>query len=187
MFNIVWIIHIGLCVFLVILVMLQHGKGADAGAITSGSGADSILGAGGAGNVLTRVTTGLAIAFMFTSIILVKSYNSRSIKVADSKTSDTLTGSVMEEGAPADKGAKSENEAKDVNDKTAPAAPGGKSPKAEGKTDAAKKAPEPKAAAAAKKVDAKVDVKKTGGEKKAKAPVADKKTDNVAPGAPAGK
>ena len=70
MSTLIFIVHILLCIFLILLVLLQHGKGADAGALM-GSGAESILGAGSAGSVISKLTTGIAIAFMLTSIILV--------------------------------------------------------------------------------------------------------------------
>lgn len=96
-FNVIWVVHICLCALLVFLVMLQQGKGADAGAITGGGSGDSIFGPGGAGNIMTKVTTMLAIVFMLTSILLVKQYNSASFKNAvKSETGDPLAGSVME-------------------------------------------------------------------------------------------
>ncbi len=73
MFMFVLLLHGFLCLFLILLVLVQQGKGADAGALM-GSGAESIIGAGRAGTFLTRLTTGMAIAFMCTSIILVKMY-----------------------------------------------------------------------------------------------------------------
>ena len=76
MFEAVLVIHVLLCIGLVGLVLVQQGKGAEAGAIM-GSGADAIVGAGSAGNVLSRATTGLAIAFMISSIILVRAYGGR--------------------------------------------------------------------------------------------------------------
>lgn len=78
------------------LVLLQQGKGADAGAVF-GSNSDAVLGPGTAPSFFTKLTTGLAIAFMFTSIFLVKSYlaqgNERSAAVSSQKpdvSNDTL-------------------------------------------------------------------------------------------------
>lgn len=75
MFTLILVVHAFLCIFLMLLVLVQQGKGADAGALM-GSGAESILGAGGAGTFVSRLTTGIAVAFMATSILLVKMYNS---------------------------------------------------------------------------------------------------------------
>jgi preprotein translocase subunit SecG len=62
-------IHVLACLFLIAVVLLQTGKGADMGAVFGG-GSQTLFGSGGAGNFLTRLTTGTAIAFMVTSLIL---------------------------------------------------------------------------------------------------------------------
>src|SRR5688572_24596048 len=62
-------IHVVLCLFLIAVVLLQTGKGADMGAVFGG-GSQTLFGSGGAGNFLTKLTTGTAIAFMVTSLIL---------------------------------------------------------------------------------------------------------------------
>lgn len=75
MFYIILTLHILLCVTLIGLVLIQQGKGADMGA-AFGGGANTLFGAGGATNLIVRVTTGVAVAFMLTSILLVKTYSS---------------------------------------------------------------------------------------------------------------
>jgi preprotein translocase subunit SecG len=94
MFYLVLSLHIFLCLALVVLVLLQQGKGASAGAVLGGS-SNTLFGASGANTVLTKVTTGFAIAFMFTSVVLVRLYSSH----AQSRVGDTnpLQGSVMSE------------------------------------------------------------------------------------------
>jgi preprotein translocase subunit SecG len=62
-------IHVLACLFLIVVVLLQTGKGADMGAVFGG-GSQTLFGSGGAGNFLTKLTTGTAIAFMVTSLIL---------------------------------------------------------------------------------------------------------------------
>jgi len=58
---------------------VQQGKGADLGASMGGSSsANSVFGAGGAVDFIAKLTTGLAIAFMCTSILLVRAYNVQS-------------------------------------------------------------------------------------------------------------
>src|SRR5262245_2266388 len=66
---IVPVIHVVACLFLIVVVLLQTGKGADMGAVFGG-GSQTLFGSGGAGNFLTKLTTGTAIAFMLTSLIL---------------------------------------------------------------------------------------------------------------------
>jgi preprotein translocase subunit SecG len=62
-------IHILSCFFLIVVVLLQTGKGADMGAVFGG-GSQTLFGSGGAGNFLTRLTTATAIIFMLTSLVL---------------------------------------------------------------------------------------------------------------------
>jgi preprotein translocase subunit SecG len=63
------IIHVVACIILVLVVLLQAGKGADMGAVFGGA-SSTIFGSSGAGNFLTRLTTGAAIVFMATSLTL---------------------------------------------------------------------------------------------------------------------
>jgi preprotein translocase subunit SecG len=62
-------IHIAVCVTLVIVVLLQQGKGADVGAVFGGS-SQTVFGASGAGNLLTKITWAAAVVFFSTSIFL---------------------------------------------------------------------------------------------------------------------
>jgi len=71
---IVPVIHVFACLFLIVVVLLQTGKGADMGAVFGG-GSQTLFGSGGAGNLLTKLTTGTAIAFMLTSLILSYAHN----------------------------------------------------------------------------------------------------------------
>ena len=69
MATIVTIFHIIACMFLIGVVLLQQGKGADMGAVFGGS-SSTIFGSSGAGNFLTRLTTAMAVIFMLTSLTL---------------------------------------------------------------------------------------------------------------------
>src|SRR5215470_2672066 len=69
MFIVVTTVHIIACLFLIGVVLLQQGKGADMGAVFGGS-SSTIFGSSGAGNFLTRLTTIMAVVFMFTSLSL---------------------------------------------------------------------------------------------------------------------
>ena len=69
MFTLVTIIHVICCLFLIGVVLLQQGKGADMGAVFGGS-SSTIFGSSGAGNFLTRLTTGAAVVLMLTSLTL---------------------------------------------------------------------------------------------------------------------
>jgi preprotein translocase subunit SecG len=63
-------LHVVVCLVLVVVVLLQHGKGADMGAVLGGGGSNTVFGSRGAGNFLTKLTTGCAITFMLTSLTL---------------------------------------------------------------------------------------------------------------------
>lgn len=65
----VTIVHVIVSAGLILVVLLQQGKGAEVGAVFGGSSA-TIFGSSGAGNFLTRLTTGMAIVFMLTSLTL---------------------------------------------------------------------------------------------------------------------
>jgi preprotein translocase subunit SecG len=62
-------LHIVVCITMVIIVLLQQGKGADVGAVFGGS-SSTLFGASGAGNFLTKITWGCAVLFFSTSIFL---------------------------------------------------------------------------------------------------------------------
>ena len=69
MILLVTIIHILVALGLILVVLLQQGKGAEIGAVFGGS-SSTIFGSSGAGNFLTRLTTGMAIVFMITYLTL---------------------------------------------------------------------------------------------------------------------
>ena len=62
--TVVWSIHVILAVTLIILVLLQQGKGADMGAAFGSGSAGSLFGASGSATFLSR-TTGVVAAFFF--------------------------------------------------------------------------------------------------------------------------
>ena len=63
------IVHVMVCLFLVGIVLLQHGKGADIGASFGGS-SQSLFGTEGPLPLLNKITTAAAIIFMLTSVTL---------------------------------------------------------------------------------------------------------------------
>ncbi len=67
--NLLLIVHIIVCLFLVGIVLLQHGKGADIGA-TFGGSSQSLFGTEGPLPLLNKITTAAAIIFMLTSVSL---------------------------------------------------------------------------------------------------------------------
>jgi preprotein translocase subunit SecG len=63
-------LHIIVCIALIVVVLLQSGKGAEMGASFGASGSQSVFGAGGGNTFMSKVTTSAAIIFMLTSLSL---------------------------------------------------------------------------------------------------------------------
>jgi preprotein translocase subunit SecG len=76
------IVHIGVCAFLMLVVLLQQGKGGGMGAAFGGGATQQVFGGRGAGNILTRATAICAAIFMLTSVSLayVSSSGDRELK-----------------------------------------------------------------------------------------------------------
>ena len=127
---VVTVLHVIVCVFLIAVVLLQRGKGAQVGAVFGGGGGATMFGGRGAGNFLTKLTTGAAIVFMFTSLSLAYMRMHRGERLFE--------GGAIEEPAPAQKAAPFEELGK------VPAAPGAE--KAEPPPAEAPAAPAPKPA-----------------------------------------
>ena len=64
------VLHVIVCVFLIAVVLLQRGKGAQIGAVFGGGAGTTLFGSRGAGNFLTKLTAGAATVFMLTSLSL---------------------------------------------------------------------------------------------------------------------
>ena len=72
--TVILIIHVLLAVALIVLILVQHGKGADAGAAFGSGASSTVFGARGSATFLTKLTTGIALIFFVTSISLAVSY-----------------------------------------------------------------------------------------------------------------
>jgi len=64
------VIHVFVCIFLIAVVLLQRGRGAEIGAVFGGGASTTVFGSRGAGNFLTKLTTASAVIFMITSLAL---------------------------------------------------------------------------------------------------------------------
>lgn len=67
--KLVLIVHYLVCLSLIVIILLQAGKGADIGAVFGG-GSGTVFGSRGAATFLSKFTTGLAVVFLLTSITL---------------------------------------------------------------------------------------------------------------------
>jgi preprotein translocase subunit SecG len=70
MIILIRVIHILVCFFLIIVVLLQSGKSGDIAAAFGGMGSQTAFGPRGAATALSRATTWSAVIFMVTSITL---------------------------------------------------------------------------------------------------------------------
>ena len=66
--TVILILHVVAAIAVVVLVLLQHGKGADMGAAFGSGSAGSLFGSSGASNFLSRSTAVLAAVFFATSL-----------------------------------------------------------------------------------------------------------------------
>ena len=67
------LIHVAICIGLVLIVLLQKGKGAGMGAAFGGS-SQAVFGGAGASSFMQKLTTAVAVLFMFTSLGLTLMY-----------------------------------------------------------------------------------------------------------------
>ena len=110
--------HVIICVFLVILVLLQSGK--EGMGVIFGGGSSSLFGGAGAGGILAKLTMFVAIGFVVTSL----GYN---IATTERKPVESVVPTVTFEDAvpsqPAPPVAPATENAAPVTENTAPAAP----------------------------------------------------------------
>lgn len=101
MYLFVVALHVVLCVFLVLIIILQPGKGGDVGAAFGGSsGSSTMFGPRGPTSLLQRATTVVAVLFMATSLTLAI-YSNKSI-LSDSNVEDELDRIAEEQASPSE-------------------------------------------------------------------------------------
>ena len=125
----VLILHVIAAAGIIVLVLVQHGKGADVGAAFGTGSAGSVFGSAGSANFLSRMTAGLALVFFLTSIGLSFLSNKRTAgkgvmanqPAATQSAPDKAPGASEVPAVPAAKSVAGEK-----SDKAAPAAPASK-------------------------------------------------------------
>jgi len=70
MTAVITVLHVIACIFLIAVVLVQRGKGAQVGAVFGGGAGATLFGSRGAGNFLTKLTAGAAFVYMLTSLSL---------------------------------------------------------------------------------------------------------------------
>ena len=92
MITLITIVHIIVCLFIIIVVLLQSGKSGDIAAAFGGMGSQTAFGPRGAASALSKATTWSAVIFMVTSItlsIFVVRRSGQSTSVLSNVKSDT--------------------------------------------------------------------------------------------------
>jgi preprotein translocase subunit SecG len=86
--TIIIVVHILVCVALILIVLLQAGKGAEMGAAFGGA-SQTIFGSAGAMGFLSKLTTVAAIVFMITSLLLTFASAKRASTVMQERSAPT--------------------------------------------------------------------------------------------------
>lgn len=98
--NIILLVHVLLAIGVVVFVLLQRGKGADAGASFGGGASQTVFGSSGSGNFLTRSTAVLVAAFFVTSMALAYVAKQRADALVDINVPTTQQAAPVENDVP---------------------------------------------------------------------------------------
>lgn len=70
MYTLIVVLHIVVSVALILVILLQTGKGSDIGAVFGGGSSQTLFGSTGPTSFLSKLTAGAAVVFMLTSLFL---------------------------------------------------------------------------------------------------------------------
>ena len=103
MYTVAILLHVLACIGLILIVLLQRGKGADLGAAFGGS-SQTVFGSRGAGGFLTKLTTIVAVLFMFTCLGLayISSHRVQATVMGGAEPSQAVEGPVVPDRSPYD-------------------------------------------------------------------------------------
>ena len=87
------VVHLMISAVLVLVVLLQGGKGADIGAAFGGGSSQTVFGGRGAATFLSKLTTAVAVLFMVSSLVL-------AVYIGRSGTSSVITEERAKQAAP---------------------------------------------------------------------------------------
>ncbi|MDP2971040.1 MAG: preprotein translocase subunit SecG [Deltaproteobacteria bacterium] len=86
--TIITILHVVVCFALILIVLIQAGKGAEMGAAFGGS-SQTLFGSAGAMGFLSKLTTVAAVVFMITSLLLTYNSTRRASTITKEKPAQT--------------------------------------------------------------------------------------------------
>lgn len=102
MTQVLIIIHVVVSIAMIMIVLLQTGKGADMGAAFGGGASQTLFGSGGASTFLTKLTTVVAIVFMITSLTLAYYSTNRAKSSIMLETKPPVTEQAVPQAPPAE-------------------------------------------------------------------------------------
>ena len=70
MHTLIVILHVIVSIALILVILLQTGKGSDIGAVFGGGSSQTLFGSTGPTSFLSKLTAGAAVIFMLTSLFL---------------------------------------------------------------------------------------------------------------------
>lgn len=97
--HLLLVIHVIVCIALILIVLLQSGKGAQMGAAFGGS-SQTLFGSPGAAGFLTKITTVAAVVFMITSLLLAFWSTPKKVSLIPEQPASEETVPAREEGLP---------------------------------------------------------------------------------------
>lgn len=97
MYTLIVVIHIVVSLALILIILLQTGKGADIGAVFGGGSSQTLFGSSGPTSFLGKLTAAAAVIFMLTSLFLAYFSGNR-------PTSSLMEGDIPVQSAPAPAG-----------------------------------------------------------------------------------
>ena len=120
MTQVLIIIHVVVSIAMIMIVLLQTGKGADMGAAFGGGASQTLFGSGGASTFLTKLTTVAAVVFMITSLTLAY-YSNRAKSSIMMETKPPVTQQAVPQAQPTEPTAPAEQPAAPTTTAPAPA------------------------------------------------------------------
>jgi preprotein translocase subunit SecG len=92
MLTVIAIIHIVISIALIMIVLLQTGRGSEIGAAFGGGSSQTLFGSSGSSGFMTKLTTAAVVIFMLTSLVLAYLYSHKEfvIKSSPAKVEEKL-------------------------------------------------------------------------------------------------